>query len=358
MQTTRATAPTILGLFLILAACTPSTGRVSAAASASPSSGSSVGDPTATATPGFDGHPAAGLALLQWPDSNSPVSHVFVVEEDGTLRQVTGVSRQSTGASFPDWSPDRSRIAFGPVKTGGGMTFEVGIVNADGTDERVVGSGSNPQWSPDGTRILFGEVDDFSGEPLSMLVVDVETGELTDLGPGANPRWMPDGERISFLRLIEPPADGGPVVEEYVIDTVSAAGGEPEEFVAAEAIAWAPDGSGCVLLREGTLWYAEPDGSNPRVMVDGWDPVWSPDGRSFIFAYDTNQNGMPLLAVTDLDGHALWSGIPGSRPTWSPDGTRIAVEVTVEEPSIQVLDALTGELLWQVAGAQPAWSGS
>lgn len=235
------------------------------------------------------------------------------------------------------------------------MTFEVGVVNADGTGERVVGEGTHPQWSPDGTRILFEEVDDVTSEPRSMWVVDVETGELTDLGQGANPQWLPDGERISFLRPFDVPGDG-PVVMDYVIDTVSAAGGEPEELVAAEAIAWAPDGSGCLLLREGTLWHAEPDGSNPRVVVDGWDPVWAPDGRSFVFAYDVNQNGIPLLAVTDLEGHALWSGIPGIRPTWSPDGTRTAVEVAVPETSVQVLDASTGEVLWEAPGAQPAWS--
>ena len=355
-RTMRTSAPAILALFVAVTSCAAPAADTSTAPGASTSPGTTVSaDPTATPAPAFEGHPAAGLALLQWPDANSPVSHVFAVDEDGSLRQVTGVSRQSTGASLPAWSPDRSRIAFGPVKTGGGMTFEVGVVNADGTDERVVGIGQNPQWSPDGTRVLFEEVDDVTAEPRSMYVVDVETGELTDLGQGASPQWMPDGEQISFLRPFESPSDGGPVVMDYVIDTVSVSGGEHEELVAAEAIAWAPDGSGCLLLREGTLSFAEPDGSNPRVVVDGGDPLWAPDGQSFVFVHGVNQNGIPLLAVSDLEGHALWSGIPGAAPTWSPDGTRIAVEMPVPETSVQVLDASTGGVLWETPGAQPEW---
>jgi Tol biopolymer transport system component len=345
-------------LIIGLTACAAGPGGPNSVASstASASAGASSGEPTGTPAPGFTGHPAAGLALLQWPDPNSPASHVFVVGEDGSLRQVTGMSRESAGASTPVWSPDRTRVAFGPPKAGGGMTFEVGVVNADGSDERVVGIGSNPEWSPDGSRILFGEVDDVTSEPRSMFVVDVESGEVTDIGQGSNPQWMPTGERISFVRPFEDPGNAQPIDMTSFIDTVSAQGGEPEELVQAEGIAWAPDGSSCLLLREGTIALADPDGSNPRELGEGWEPVWSPQGDAFVFAYDIDTNGIPVLAVADLEGHARWFGISGARPTWSPDGTRIAVEVAVPDAAVVVLDASSGEELWRTEGAQPAWA--
>ena len=352
----RSAASLILTVLLLAACRTPGAERSASAGASSGTGATASEDATASPESGFEGHPAAGLAFLQWPDSNSPASYVFVADEEGTVRQVSGVSRQSAGASLPVWSPDGDWIAFGPPKTGAGLTFEVGVVKADGTEERVVAEGAHPQWSPDGTRILFEAVDEITLRSLSMHVVDVATGEVTDLGQGTNPRWLPDGQRISYLRPFEDPGNGQPVVMEYVIDTVSAKGGEPEELVPAEAIAWSPDGSSCLIVKEGVISLAHPDGSNARVVVNGWDPVWSPDGNSFVFAYEVDTHGMPVLAVVDLEGHATWSGISGGRPAWSPDGTRIAVELAADEPTVVVLDAATGEALWETAGAQPAWS--
>ena len=71
--------------------------------------------------------------------------------------------------------------------------------------------------------------------------------------------------------------------------------------------------------------------------------------------YDVNQDGLPVLAVMDTHGTEVWSGVVGGWPTWSPDGTRLAVEVGVPEPMVRVLDAATGEVIWEAAGSQPAW---
>jgi Tol biopolymer transport system component len=276
------------------------------------------------------------------------MSHVFVVDAQGTLQQVTGVSRSSAGTSQPDWSPDGTMLAFGPPKTGSGMTFEVGVVNADGSGERVVGEGQNPQWSPDGTRIVFEEVDDVTSEPRSMYMVDVASGEVTDIGQGFGPQWLADGERIGFQRLN---ADG---TSSLVVRSL--ADGEITPLLTESAGVWSPDGSAVLLIREGLMWLAEPDGSEARELVDGYDPVWSPDGTRVVFAYDVNQNGVPLLAVVDLEGVPVWSGVAGATPSWSPDGTRLAVEVGVPTPVIRVLDAATGDTLWETDGADPAWA--
>ena len=94
----------------------------------------------------------------------------------------------------------------------------------------------------------------------------------------------------------------------------------------------------------------------PRDLGHGILPVWSPDGTRIVFGYDNDQTGTPVLAVVDLEGERVWSGRPGAAPTWSPDGTRIAVEVPYPEPMVPVLDAASGDVLWEVEGSQPGWT--
>ena len=52
----------------------------------------------------------------------------------------------------------------------------------------------------------------------------------------------------------------------------------------------------------------------------------------------------------------MWSGPIGQNATWSPDGTRIAVEIPVPAPTIRILDAATGGTLAEMDGTEPAWA--
>jgi TolB protein len=339
-----------------LASTTPS---ASASADRIPGSAS----PSATAEPD---HPAAGLALVRFPDDGSPASQVFVVDEDGELRQLTGLGDPaSIGASSPLWSPDRSQLVVLPPKVGAPFPGYVAVVNADGTDERRVAEVAGTflpsvSWSPDGTRFVFAEVvESVSGpnEPTMWLVVP-ESGAATQLGVGTSPRWLPDGERISFQRAVAgtDPADPlAVIVEQHLMDVES---GETQRFATANEAFWSPDGTAVILaLESGQLALADADGSNPRVLARGGGPVWSPDGRRIVFQSGTDSNGIPLLTLIERDGRALWSGgVAGSRPTWSPDGMRLAVEVGVPESQVEVIDAATGERLWRTAGSMPSWT--
>jgi Tol biopolymer transport system component len=345
-------------LVLVLTACAasgPQRGSAGSPQVAQPSSSEpNLPDPTASVPPDSGEHPATGLALVQFPGgSDDPASQIFVVEADGSLRQVTGHSTAMSGASRPAWSPDRSQIAFEGPKVGStGVKGQIGVVNADGTGERQVSEGTNPRWSRDGSRLLIEEVDDVTSEPPSMYILDIASGELTDLGQGFNPRWLADDAGISFNRAVE--GEGGAFTS--VLYTMSLDGGEPVELARETEAIWSPDGSAVLLVREGTISMAAPDGSDHRQLVTGYSPVWSPDGSRVLFAYDVNQDALPVLALVDLDGQELWSGVVGGSPTWSPDGTRVAVEIAYPEPMVQILDAASGEILWETDGTQPAWA--
>ena len=310
--------------------------------------------PTESEAPQPTEHPATGLALVRFLDADNPKSQVFVVEADGSFRQVTGVSGD-LGATFPIWSPDGSMLAFHGPKVGSiGVKGQVGLVNADGSGERLVGEGDVADWSPDGTRMLVEEVDDVTADPPSMYVVDVASGEYRDLGPGFSPRFAPDGEHITFNRASF--TDAG--VGSTALYTMALSGGEAELVTEETTAHWSPDGSAVLLQQDGTLTLASTlEGSDGEELVDGVDPVWSPDGELIVFAYGHDEEANPLLALVNRNGETLWSGVAGTAPTWSPDATRLAVEVyRPEGPVVQVIDAASGEILWEGEGSQPAWA--
>ena len=321
----------------------------SGAPTASPSA--AAADPTVGASPAWSGHPAEGLAVVHQVTAEDPTTQVFIVEADGSERQVTGLSN-ALGASNPAWSPDGSQLAFNNAAVGGDVFGQVAVVNADGSNERKLAEGRDAQWSPDGSRIVFWESDPVGDTETSMFVLDMATETVTEIGLGGSPRWLPDGQRISFLRTLS--ADDGSVTN--ALHIMPASGGEAEMIAEETTAYWSPDGSSVLLEHDGVLSLAALDFSDQRELVNGFSPVWAPDGQSFVFAYDHDADANPVLAVVDLEGTALWSGVPGSLPTWSPDGTRLAVEVyRPETPVIQVIDVASGTVVHELEGRQPAW---
>jgi Tol biopolymer transport system component len=329
----------------------------------SPSAEPTEPAPASPLPPSFEGHAAAGLTFVRFAQDDSPVSHVFVVESDGSLRQVTGVSKpDSTGATYPVWSPDGTQLMFAPPKVGGSSNWNVSLVNADGTGERPIAPLQDEYtgpfaWSPDGTRIVFGDLHEVDG-PM-MWLVDVASGEVRYLGAGSSPRWLPDGRRIVFIHQLEGTDLSDPAALVPAVFLMDLETGSVTEFARAMDAVWSPDGSAVLVQEEdeagARLAIADGDGANRRDFARGWSPAWSPDASQIVLAYDHNQDALPLLALVDLEGRELWSGVIGDRPSWSPDGTRIAVEVAYPEQRVQVLDARTGDVLWEDAGSQPTW---
>jgi Tol biopolymer transport system component len=169
---------------------------------------------------------------------------------------------------------------------------EVLVMRPDGSRrERLTNDNVNyygPVVSPDGQSIAVS-----SGPPLGgsdgIFVLDrFGKGRTKAVGlsnfDGA-PAWSPDGKKLAFRSFIS--CTCGDYGRIFIVNR---------------------DGTGLRQLTPETTDYTFDDGA--------W---WSPDGTRLVFS----RNG--VLHLINADGTGLTStGVPGSYPAWSPDGSQIA----------------------------------
>lgn len=162
--------------------------------------------------------------------------------------------------AVPDWSPDRSAIAYQSYRTG---NYHVWTMRPDGGGKRALTSGPyddrEPVWSPDGRRIAFSS--DRAGT-YDIWVLDVASGRLTRWTSGAQqesqPTWSPDGSEIAYVvgQKVPNPAQRIGELSQLASKTVEATDGaghtrtlvsEPAGTITSPS--WGPDGSVAYVLQ-------------------------------------------------------------------------------------------------------------
>jgi TolB protein len=216
--------------------------------------------------------------------------------------------------------------------TVGGTWQNVFVLNADGSNLRKVTpytilSIVQPcytRWSPDKSKILFMNCSATDNDRL--YVVNTDGTNLTALNAvGIMPAWSPDGTKIGYCI-------GG-----NTIAVIPATGGSPVTLVNGNGyyFAWSTDSTKILFtpVSPSSLCTVKADGSSssPTTLVtsvgDYSYPTYSPDGTKIAVIYATNASGLGNLLVMNSDGTSPVSIAQAAvvdPVEWSPDGTKIA----------------------------------
>ncbi len=242
-----------------------------------------------------------------------------------------------------------------------GYALGSGLVKADD------GGGDTAGLTYSTAGVIYRHTTDGTGDPVPLTGDDEYASTLA---------WSPDGKRFSYESWTDPQepitivvrdADGSnPVVITEPFEPTPR-GIKPGYHV------WSPDGSKIIywaygpdaatgvgrclqgVFCEQRIWIVPTDGSEPERVIgdpelDAWAPVWTPDGKSIVFAgspgggtdygiYRMDADGENVERIGDLTG----DGVSFEHFAISPDGAAVAVSIGSDTQDLYLVDLATGE---------------
>jgi len=252
-------------------------------------------------------------------------AYVQVSGDTGGVSAVTAPSASATATS----PGQRSTIVFQTVS--GGPIYAIG---ADGTNLRYLTDGIDPALSPDGQQVAFTRWEGPGhGAQGSLWVINTDgTGERMIMGDVNQPKapvWSPDGTQIAISMQ-----QGGRVNEEYKCSRSLPDDPIKEDFEDIRVVVEVdPDGDVeikfCYTLLPHPFWGLRmvdvATGGFEDLPRDlfSYAPTWDP-ANNWRLVYD-GEFGLVNLDLNQGTTWALTDDPNDYTPTFSPDGSRIAV---------------------------------
>jgi len=302
---------------------------------------------TATPAPTTPAPRATGSPVPPPPLPPADVS--FVDVRTGAARPLPRKVRSIANAQSFQVSPDGRMLAF----LGGYSPAQIYVANIDGTHLRRVStitaySAGPPRWSPDSTRVVYaGELGNGETRLFVSTVASGDATQVTGTPPGelVSPFFTHDGTGILFslqeigasdLWVIPVAGGKGHLVLRNAAQASFSPGGD--------TIAYRPLPAECrhcyALLRPQSIVLADEHGRNARGLAS-WrgepifmlltepTPSWSPDGSRIAVEATVGPNyrgaggGCDRVFVIDVTTHAMTDIGCGNTPSWFDDHTLI-----------------------------------
>jgi WD40 repeat protein len=291
---------------------------------------------------------SAGVIVLggyDWsPDSSrlvyGPAGYgIWVVDADGAHRR----RLTSEDDIVPRWSPDAKLIAF--ERTLADNSYALFVMGYDGRGAHRLGNSTVWSdlyaWSPDATEIAFVFVDEFVENP-HLALTRVDVGGTRVIAPvGDSPggvAWAPDGQSLAIGsndNLLVVAAHDGPS-QSRVLSRRGTSGPS-----------WSPDGKRIVAAREDDLWVFPVDGSKPGRITNakrydyGNDaPAWAPQEPEHLGGTILPQR---LTSDSQVHGNVLWTR--GVIDLIAADGPRVAIAYASRPRCIELWDTAARRLI-------------
>jgi Tol biopolymer transport system component len=144
-----------------------------------------------------------------------------------------------------------------------------------------------------------------------------------------------DGSRLRRLAGPYPPATGGGWSPDNLVllgpRLVDPASGNVVRRTALPGPDWSPDGRLAAYSDKGTLYVANADGSDPRVVATSprgyfGGTYWAPDSRRLAYTVPAGafDYALELVDADGADRTRVMTAVAGFPVSWAPDGTRLA----------------------------------